>query len=88
LDGAAEVYAIMVNSVEYVDDVVQPPTILPPELLDFIDVVSTNDSGTLLDHKGSGHAIELEPGTTAPFGPLYNLSPKELGVLREYLADA
>jgi hypothetical protein len=88
LNGAAEVYAIIVNLVEHVDDVVQLSTILLLELLDFTDVVLTNDSGTLLDHKGSSYAIKLEPSTTAPFSPLYNLSLKELGVLREYLADA
>jgi hypothetical protein len=88
LDGAAEVYAIMVGSVGYVDNIVQPPTTLPLELSDYTDVVSSNDGGTLLEHQGSGHAIELEPGTTAPFGPLYNLSLKELSLLRDYLAEA
>ena len=76
------------NLVEYVDNVVQLLTILLLELLDFTDVVLTNDSKTLLDYKGSGYAIKLKLGTTAPFSPLYNLSLKELGVLREYLADA
>ena len=32
--------------------------------------------------------IELEDSATAPWGPLYPLSPKELEVLREYLEDA
>jgi hypothetical protein len=77
-----------VNLVEHVDDVIQLSTILLLELSDFTDVVLTNNSGTLLDYKGSSHAIKLEPSTTAPFSPLYNLSLKELGVLREYLADA
>jgi hypothetical protein len=31
------------------------------------------------------HRINLEPGTTPPFGPLYLLSDLELRVLREYL---
>jgi hypothetical protein len=77
-----------VNLVKHVDDVVQLSTILLLKLLDFTDVVLTNNSKTLLDYKESSYAIKLKPSTTTPFSSLYNLSLKELGVLREYLADA
>ena len=33
------------------------------------------------------HKIELEPGKTPTFGPIYTLSEKELKVLRDYLDE-
>ena len=62
------------------------PTVLPEELIEYQDVFSTEEAGRLPSHQGNDHAIE----TTAdpPYGPLYNLSIKELEVLRTYLDDA
>ena len=62
------------------------PTVLPEELIEYQDVFSTEEAGRLPSHQGNDHAIE----TTAdpPYGPLYNLSTKELEVLRTYLDDA
>ena len=60
--------------------------VLPKELMEYQDVFSTEEAGRLPSHQGNDHAIE----TTAdpPYGPLYNLSTKELEVLRTYLDDA
>ena len=66
----------------------QLSTLLPLKLLDFIDVVLTNNSKTLLDYKESSYAIKLKPSTTTSFSFLYNLFLKELGVLCKYLVDA
>ena len=38
--------------------------------------------------KESDHIIDVEEGGFPPYGPLYNLSGPELGVLRTYLDDA
>ena len=40
---------------------------------------------TLPPHREGDHSIDLLEGTTPPFGPMYNLSAKELAVLQEYL---
>ena len=36
-------------------------------------------------HQSYDHAIDLVPGTTPKWAPMFNLSEKELGVLRQYL---
>ena len=61
---------------------------LPPEYADYHDVVA--DPGELGFPPGTKveHSIDLMPGTTAPFGPLYPLSGKELHALRVYLEEA
>jgi hypothetical protein len=42
----------------------------------------------LPEHYGSDYAIDIEEGAIVPYGPLYNLSPRELEVLREYIVEA
>lgn len=64
------------------------PVEIPDELRDFEDVFSSDQAGALPDHSTHDHAIDLKEGKEPPFGPLYNLSEKELGVLREYLDQA
>lgn len=39
-------------------------------------------------HHTLEHRIDLEPGTSPPWGPIYPLAERELQVLRDYLADA
>jgi len=39
-------------------------------------------------HSDADHAIDLEPGTKPPWGPIYCLAADELETLRDYLADA
>jgi len=38
-------------------------------------------------HRPYDHKIQLEPGTTPPFGPLYTLSETELKALDEYIKE-
>ncbi|KAF4546986.1 Transposon Tf2-5 polyprotein-like protein 3 [Elsinoe fawcettii] len=61
---------------------------LPPEFTQFSDVFEYKDIARLPRPPGAEHAIELEPGKKPPFQPLYNLSVKELEVLKEYLETA
>ena len=79
------VYAVLVGSAEVSRD---GETVLPKQLAGYEDVASSDAADTLPEHHGGDHAIELEEGATVPYGPLYNLSPKELEVLREYLSTA
>ena len=62
--------------------------VLPSQLKKFSDAFSTEEAGKLPQHHWGDHAIDLEEGQEVPYGPLYNLSVKELEVLREYLDDA
>lgn len=59
---------------------------LPPEYEEFRDVFSEDAANTLPPRGRPEHAIELTGDP--PYGPIYNLSEKELKVLREYLKDA
>ncbi|EDN07175.1 hypothetical protein HCAG_03706 [Histoplasma mississippiense (nom. inval.)] len=54
---------------------------------DYKDVFSEKEAAKFPDTKVR-HKIHLEEGATAPYGPLYNLSVKELDVLRKYLEEA
>ena len=58
---------------------------LPDYLGDFKDVFSEHDASILSEDMDVDHPIELEPGKQPPHRPIYNLSEKELEVLREYL---
>lgn len=61
---------------------------LPVEIQEFEDVLAEGDVADRPLPEGVEHAIDLEPGEKPPFRPLYNLSAKELEVLREYLDQA
>lgn len=84
LQGEAEVYAVIVGS-KSTDN---PERRLPKELAGYEDVTSEDAAGALPERQGADHAIELEDGATVPYGPLYNLSPRELEVLRDYIEQA
>jgi hypothetical protein len=87
LTGELQVYAVLVGSISTASDGLSV-LVLPLELAGYEDVADNNAADTLPEHYGSDYAIEIEEGATVPYGPLYNLSPKELEVLREYLAEA
>ena len=60
--------------------------ILPVVYSEYSDVFSEEAGTKLPPHRGKlDHAIDLQPGTAPPFGPLYNLSETELGVLKDYI---
>lgn len=61
--------------------------LVPPEYHDFLDVFSKHEADILPPHRSYDHAIELEPGTTPPHGPIYRLSETELETLRTYLDE-
>jgi hypothetical protein len=75
-------------AVRYVSDLPDKVSAIPPEYADYADVFSEDAANTLLERGSLKHAIELEDGTTPPFGLIYSLSEKELKVLREYLQDS
>ena len=59
---------------------------LPREYEDYADVFDEQAESRLPPHRDNlDHAINLTPGSTPPFGPLYNLSETELQVLKEYI---
>ena len=95
-DGEQQVYALcltgravetkggrgpIVSSAEIV------PVSLPKWLSAYADVCDAVSAGVLPAHSKYEHRIETE-GNDPPYGPLYNLSVKELKSLREYLDDA
>ena len=53
-------------------------TNLPTEIQDRIAVFSQRRSRTLPPHKNIDHSIDLIPGTTPPYGPIYPLSRTKL----------
>ena len=61
---------------------------LPKEFADFQDCVTATTTLPLPRRTAADHAIDLLPGTTPPYGPIYPLSQAELEVLRRYLDDA
>ena len=58
--------------------------VLLEELKEYSDVFEY-DVSDLKRVDGAEHAIVLEPGTRAPFRPLYNMSENELALLCEYI---
>jgi transposase InsO family protein len=63
-------------------------TELPDYLKDFEDVFSEQEASVLADDMEVEHAIDLEPGKQPPYRAIYNLSEKELKILRDYLDSA
>ena len=62
-------------------------TKLPAYYHDLVEVFSKKKADKLPVHRMYDHAIDLEPGTTPPYGPIYNLSEPELKALRENLDE-
>jgi hypothetical protein len=60
---------------------------LPDKYVKFTDVFDEKEADMLPEHRKYDIAIELEDGSTAPFGPIYNLSQTELSALRDYLYE-
>jgi hypothetical protein len=62
-------------------------TKLPTEFAEYTDVFDIEKAGVLPAHSKNKHAINVDENEP-PFEPLYNLSTKELEVLRTYLNTA
>lgn len=68
--------------------IVAGDAIIPPEALDYADVFAEpGESGLPIETKVE-HSIPLIEGETAPYGPIYPLSGKELESLRTYIDEA
>lgn len=62
--------------------------LVPPQYHDLLHAFSRTRTEELPRRRpGRDHAIELEPGTSPPWGPIYSLSEREHAALREWLAE-
>jgi hypothetical protein len=57
------------------------------EYHEFKDLFSKKEADELPPHRASDHAIDLEPGTSPPWGHLNAISPVELETLRNYVDE-
>jgi len=53
----------------------------------YTDVFDQSAAKTLAPHRQTDHAIELKPNTEPPFMRTYNLSPRELEALDEFITE-
>ena len=60
---------------------------LPKKYTEFSDVFDKVKANRLPEHRPYDCPIDLQPGKEPPWGPIYNLSPMELEVLREYIDE-
>jgi hypothetical protein len=51
----------------------------------YADIFNTQHTRILPAHKQTDHAINIEANAIPPFQPLYNLSPRELKALEEFI---
>jgi len=63
------------------------PDHIPECYRDYADVFSKAKADILPPHRPYDHAIETEPGSTIPFGPIYRLSEVELKALRDFIDE-
>ncbi len=79
-------FQVMQVQLETLDESLKESTI-PKVYRDLADVFSPSNANFLPPHRDEDHAIELEPGKTPSFGPLYNLSQYQLKTLRGYIDE-
>jgi hypothetical protein len=60
---------------------------VPSHYHNYLDVFSKSKGTTLPPCRSYNHKIELDPGTTPPFGPIYLLSEVEQLALKEFLNE-
>ncbi|CUS09015.1 unnamed protein product, partial [Tuber aestivum] len=66
------------GTVQFSDDKGEDVTVqLLPEYKDFGDIFSQENIDALPEHTKYDHRIDLIPGSTPPFGPIYPLAEKE-----------
>ena len=85
LKGEKRVFVVSLRAIQALEGTSSD---VPSEFRSFSKVFEYKDVAKLKGPEGAEHAIELEEGKRPPFQPLYNLSVKELEVLREYLRTA
>jgi hypothetical protein len=60
---------------------------VPKEFHDYADIFSETEACNMLPHCPYDHAVKMEPGAKAPWGPVYNMSGLELESLCIFLDD-
>ena len=60
---------------------------VPAAYHDYLDIFSKSKGTTLPPRRSYDHKIELEDGTTPPFGPIYSLSEVEQYALRQFIDE-
>jgi hypothetical protein len=62
-------------------------TVLPSKYSDFQDVFDKAGATSLPKHRSYDCAIDLQPNTTPPWGPIYSLSEPETKALQDYIKE-
>jgi len=62
-------------------------SLIPKEIIDLAEVFSKSKAEALPEHRPYDISLPLKEGAIPPFGPLYNLSAKEMEVLHEWLEE-
>ena len=73
-----QVYQLFLSDKTTPDDAPVNMTGIPPDYHKFTDVFSKTCTSTPTPHQPYDFKIELEEGTSPPFGPIYSLSQSEL----------
>jgi hypothetical protein len=60
---------------------------IPKQYHKFLSLFDPKTAKKLPHHRSFNHAIDLEPGTTVPWGPIYSCSKTELQELQKYLEE-
>jgi hypothetical protein len=81
----AELYWLPDRYFEATIAAMPPKNDIPEVYKDKLEIFSEALLQTLLSSNEWDYAIELEDGKTLPHMPIYNLSQRELVILREYL---
>jgi hypothetical protein len=85
VDNPTSVKCFIIAAARIADSTAEPKLFM--EFTEFVDVFDTEKAGVLAAYSKNKYTINLD-GSKPPFGPLYNLSTKELKVLKTYLNDA
>ena len=85
----SQLYRLCISEIQEPTETTTDPDLskIPSEYHEFSDVFSKSEAHKLPEHRPYDLKIPLQEGTTPPFGPVYNLSPLELEVLRKYIDD-
>jgi len=87
MKGPADIYVCSIAAIQQTENSTDSDQ-LRPEYTEFEDVTRAEKSSELAPHGDQDLAIDLEPGTTPPHQPLYNLSSGELDYLRKYIEES
>jgi len=83
----ADVYVCSIRNLQEASAPGPETPVLRPEYREFEDMALPDKASELAAHGDQDLAIELQPGASPPYQPLYNMSTVELGYLRKYVED-